>query len=389
MKSRMSTPFPRTVEALRIDRFRGSLLVLTLVTVLLAGWLAWFFLATITRYEVTAAARLEIDQEATLVQAPVTARVETTNLVLGRQVRAGEILVELDSNAERLQVQEERRRLAGLSPQIASLRDQIANVNQSSTREQRATRTAVEQAAARFQEADAAARQAEANASRLALLRAEKLASERDFEQARFDAERQRHAADGLRLEAERLDSEQRTRESDRGAQSLNLQGQTEKMESDGSTILATIRRLEYEVERRSIRAPASGTLGDVAVLRPGAVVQAGEKLGAIVPSGTLRAVAQFPPSAALGRIRVGQRARMRLDGFPWAQYGSIPATVSRVAGEVRDGQVRVELAITPTAAFRVPLQHGLPGSVEIEVERLTPAGLLLRTAGRLLAAPQ
>jgi membrane fusion protein (multidrug efflux system) len=385
----MSTPFPRTVESLRIDRFRGSLLVLTLVTVLLAGWLAWFFLATITRYEVTAAARLEIDQEATLVQAPVTARVETTNLVLGRQVRAGEILVELDSNSERLQVQEERRRLAGLSPQIASLRDQIANVNQSSTREQRATRTAVEQAAARFQEADAAARQAEANASRLALLRAEKLASERDYEQARFDAERQRHAADGLRLEAERLDSEQRTRESDRGVESLNLQGQTEKMESDGSTILATIQRLEYEVERRSIRAPVSGTLGDVAVLRPGAVVQAGEKLGAIVPSGKLRAVAQFPPSAALGRIRVGQRARMRLDGFPWAQYGSIPATVSRVAGEVRDGQVRVELGITPTAAFRVPLQHGLPGSVEIEVERLTPAALLLRTAGRLLAAPQ
>ena len=385
----MSTPFPRTVEALRIDRFRGSLLVLTLVTALLAGWLAWFFLAAITRYEVTSTARLEIDQEATLVQSPVTARVETTNLVLGRQVRAGEILVELDSNAERLQVQEERRRLAGLSPQIASLRDQIANVNQSSTREQRATRTAVEQAAARFQEADAAARQAEANASRLALLRAEKLASERDYEQAKFDAERQRHAADGLRLEAERLDREQRTRESDRGVESLNLQGQTEKMESDSSTILATIQRLEYEVERRSIRAPVSGTLGDVAVLRPGAVVQSGEKLGAIVPSGKLRAVAQFPPSAALGRIRVGQRARMRLDGFPWAQYGSIPATVSRVAGEVRDGQVRVELGIAPTAAFRVPLQHGLPGSVEVEVERLTPAALLLRTAGRLLAVPQ
>jgi membrane fusion protein (multidrug efflux system) len=385
----MSTPFPRTVEALRIDRFRGSLLVLTLVTVLLACWLAWFFLAAITRYEVTSTARLEIDQEATLVQSPVTARVETTNLVLGRQVRAGEILVELDSNSERLQVQEERRRLAGLSPQIASLRDQIANVNQSSTREQRATRTAVEQAAARFQEADAAARQAEANTSRLALLRAEKLASERDYEQAKFEAERQRHAADGLRLEAERLDGEQRTRESDRSVESLNLQGQTAKMESDSSTILATIQRLEYEVERRSIRAPVSGTLGDVAVLRPGAVVQAGEKLGAIVPSGKLRAVAQFPPSAALGRIRVGQRARMRLDGFPWAQYGSIPATVSRVAGEVRDGQVRVELGITPTAAFRVPLQHGLPGSVEVEVERLTPAALLLRTAGRLLAAPQ
>jgi membrane fusion protein (multidrug efflux system) len=118
-------------------------------------------------------------------------------------------------------------------------------------------------------------------------------------------------------------------------------------------------------------------------------VVQEGEKLGAIVPLGRLRAVAQFPPSAALGRIRLGQRARVRLDGFPWAQYGSIPATVSRVAGEVRDGQVRVELSIAPAAASRVPLQHGLPGSVEVEVERLTPAALVLRTAGRLLAAPR
>jgi hypothetical protein len=30
-----------------------------------------------------------------------------------------------------------------------------------------------------------------------------------------------------------------------------------------------------------------------------------------------------------------------------------------------------------------------LPGSVEVEVERLTPAALVLRTAGRLLAAPR
>ena len=385
----MSTSFPRTIEALRIDRFRGSLLVLLLVAMLLACWLAWFFLAAITRYEVTATARLEIDQEAYLVQSPVTARVQTTNLVLGRQVKAGDILVELDSNPERLQVQEERRRLAGLGPQIESLHTQTADVDRSRTREQQATHTAVDEAAARFHEADTLARQAEADASRSALLHAEHLTSERDFEQGKFEAERRRHAADGLSLDADRLNREQGTRESDRGVQTTNLQGQIEKMQSDRTTILATIQRLEYEVERRSIRAPVSGMIGEVATLRPGAVVQEGEKLGAIVPLGRLRAVAQFPPSAALGRIRLGQRARVRLDGFPWAQYGSIPATVSRVAGEVRDGQVRVELSIAPAAASRVPLQHGLPGSVEVEVERLTPAALVLRTAGRLLAAPR
>jgi len=33
-------------------------------------------------------------------------------------------------------------------------------------------------------------------------------------------------------------------------------------------------------------------------------------------------------------------------------------------------------------------LQHGLPGSAEVEVERLTPAKIVLRAAGQMLTAP-
>ena len=114
-----------------------------------------------------------------------------------------------------------------------------------------------------------------------------------------------------------------------------------------------------------------------------------GEKLGAIVPDGKLAVIAQFPPPAALGRVRSGQAARLRLQGFPWMQYGSVNATVTRVAGEVRDNSVRVELAVAGPSPGAIPLQHGLPGSVEVEVERVTPAELLLRSAGRMLASPR
>jgi membrane fusion protein (multidrug efflux system) len=79
----------------------------------------------------------------------------------------------------------------------------------------------------------------------------------------------------------------------------------------------------------------------------------------------------------------------MRLDGYPWTQYGSIEAAVSHVAGEVRDGTVRVELAVSPSVAVSAPLQHGLPGSLEVEVERVSPAALVMRTAGRGVAAPR
>jgi membrane fusion protein (multidrug efflux system) len=107
--------------------------------------------------------------------------------------------------------------------------------------------------------------------------------------------------------------------------------------------------------------------------------------LGAIIPAGTLKVVAQFDPAAALGRVHEGQRARVRLDGFPWAQFGTVNATVATVANEVRDGTVRVDLTLL--AGPPVPLQHGLPGKVEVEIEKISPAALLLRVAGQSLTS--
>ena len=63
-------------------------------------------------------------------------------------------------------------------------------------------------------------------------------------------------------------------------------------------------------------------------------------------------------------------------------------ATITNVASEIRDGSIRVELALDAHSDSRIPLQHGLPGSVEVEIETLSPANLVLRTAGSLLAGP-
>jgi membrane fusion protein (multidrug efflux system) len=135
--------------------------------------------------------------------------------------------------------------------------------------------------------------------------------------------------------------------------------------------------------------APVAGRLGEVAVLRVGAFVDEGDTLGAVVPRGSLRIVAEFLPPAALGRIRPGQPAWMRLAGFPWTQYGALRATVQRVGHEVREGRVRVELTVDAGSGAAVPLQHGLPGSVEVQTEMVTAATLALRTAGRLIDRPE
>ena len=386
----MATPFSRTLRALKVDRFRGSLLALACVMVLLGGWLAWFFLAKVGRYEVTDAARLEVDQEAHPVQSPVLARVVSSNLVLGQEVKAGDVLVELDANAERLQVAEQRTQLGALESQVGSLKTQVVQLEQARTREQQTAQVAIEQAAAKYQEADALARSADHESHRLEKLAAEGLVPRREYDIGKMEAERLRHAADSLQLEPDRIQRDLRTRESDRRAQLENLQSQIRKLEGDRTTVAASVERLSYEVERRVIRAPISGRVGEIAAtLRTGAVVNEGDRMCAILPPGRLRVIAEFAPPAAFGRIRPGQPARLRLEGFPWAQYGSIAATVSMVASEIRDNRVRVELSIAGTPAFAVPLQHGLPGAVEVEVERVSPAALTLRTAGQLITRPR
>jgi membrane fusion protein (multidrug efflux system) len=100
------------------------------------------------------------------------------------------------------------------------------------------------------------------------------------------------------------------------------------------------------------------------------------------VPDGDVRVVALFPPSVALGRVRPGQAARVRLAAFPWTQYGSALAHVTTVAGELQDGQIRVELALERKDVSGLPFQHGLPAEVNIEIDRASPATLVLRSIG-------
>lgn len=234
-----------------------------------------------------------------------------------------------------------------------------------------ATGVASEQAYAQYREGEALAEFAEQEAERLARLQAQGLISERDFLQGKTEAQRRRAAAQSLQLSVRRLEPEQKTRERDRETRLNRVQSEIVPLEKQLATAAASINRIKYDIERRSIRAPIAG------------------KLGAVVPHGKLRIVAEYTPPAALGRIQPGQPARLRLHGFPWTQYGSVRGTVVDVVSEICDGRVRVELKVDSDPTSAIPLQHGLPGSVEVEVERISPATLVLRTAGRWVASPR
>jgi membrane fusion protein (multidrug efflux system) len=383
----MSTTFSRSLRSLDLDSFRHSNLALLTVMAFILAWLGWLFLARITLYETSDTARLEVESAVHPVAVQFGGRVVKTHLELGKEVKAGDILVELDTEEHRLHLEEQRSQLAGLQNQLVALRNEVSAQERAYQQEQAAAPTALQEANARQLEAETAANLAEKEAERMQELFKRGLISEVEFRRAEANATRSRAAAEALRLTASRLQSEQKTKASDQQAQLERLNREVALLEGQIATTEKSIEREQLEIQEQDIRAPVSGRIGEISELRAGAVVRPGDKLATIVPTGEFRIVANFIPGTALGRVASEQPARMRLDAYPWTQFGTLPAKVANVANEPTAGKIRIELAVQPRKNSAIVLQHGLTGSVEVEVDRVSPASMVLRSVVKLLNA--
>jgi membrane fusion protein (multidrug efflux system) len=381
----MPAAFSHTLRSLDADRPRVSVAALLLSLGALLGWSAWAVQGRLTVYAVTDKARIEVQQRAFGVDAPIAGRVARADLVIGREVQAGDVIVEIDSELEKRQLEQLRARVASIGPQIEALQREVTAQTQVLGNQERATLAALDENAARVQEAALAADLADRQAKRAALLVEQGLMSAADGESAQAAAEQKRSELAALQKGLGRVEREQRTRGSENLVRTEQLRRELAGLEGDRTTALADVRVLEQTIERSLVRAPVSGRVGEAAIVNAGTYVKPGDRLLSVIPPGELRAVADYVPADALGRIQPGQQARLRLEGFPWMQYGVVPATVTGVGSELRDGRVRVELAIHPDPSSSIPLQHGLPGTAEIDVERVAPIRLVLRTIGARL----
>ncbi|WP_437592972.1 HlyD family secretion protein [Sorangium sp. So ce1000] len=376
-------PFSRSLRSLHADDARPQIAGILLAASLAAAGVAWLFLARVTRYETSEAARLEAAQAAHRVEAPASGKVAAVKLALGAEVQAGELLVELDDGALRLEMEEKRARLATATAQAAPLRSEIASREQALRDTQEEGLSEVGEAKARARGAAAVATYQETEAQRVARLREGGVLSASDAGRLAADAQAKRAAAEAEALGARRADASQRGRGSVLRAEIARLGREAAALDGEALALRSAIDALAAAIERRRIRAPVAGTVGEIAAIAPGSVVREGDLVAAIVPRGELRVVAQVAP-AAVGRLRPGQPGRVRLDAFPWTEYGAVRATVASVSTEAQNGLLRVELRVHPDGAETIPLQHGLAGTVIIEVERVSPATLILRAAGQL-----
>jgi len=380
----MPVPFAGTTRALRADRGRGALALQLAGAAAVAAWAGWMATARLTLHEASAAARVEADRAVHPVDAASGGRVvEAPGLRLDAAVRAGDVLVVLDAGAERIELERERGHLASLGGERAALVARLDDEARVRARTGDAVAASAGEAAARLREAESASRFADAQARRAVSLHAAGSISDEELGRARTAAEQAASQVDALRSGGAAGTARGRQAAAEAEARIDALRGELAALDAEASRGAAAVRRWELEIARKTIRAPVAGRLARVEPVRPGQVLAPGARVAEVVPPGSLRIVAELP-TASTGRVRTGQAARLRLDAFTPTRYGTVVARVARVGAEPRGGRVRVECDVVRVPAG-IPLQHGLAGTLEIDVGAATPAALLAGAADRAL----
>ena len=112
------------------------------------------------------------------------------------------------------------------------------------------------------------------------------------------------------------------------------VQAQLLKMEQESLREISDLERQLVEVEdtlsKEILSAPVDGLVFGLVPSSPGYATSAGETLVNVVPGGVLEAKI-FVTNRDVGFLKKGMNAQVRVDAFPYTQFGSLPGTLKSV----------------------------------------------------------
>ena len=376
--------------------------IVVVLLLVAAGFAAWFFFLrqpAAPQNVISVSGRIEGDDAA--VAAKTAGRIRQIHVREGDQVKAGQVIAVLDDeqvNARVTQAQaavaQAEARLQHSRQQIAVLQAQLAESRISVNQARLDAEGRVRQAQAQVAAAEATLAQAQADygqarydKEKFTALARQGDVSEREGKQFTTAAEAQEAVVMAAKKQVEAAHGALTTAKAYldnpaiRASQALAIEQQIRQADADVLSAEAEVGRLkaqwqEAEANRSDLNviAPFDGTVITRAA-EPGEVVAAGTAIVKIVNLETIY-LRGFVPEGEIGRVRLGQPARVYLDSNPGQ---AIEAVVSRIDPEAsftpentyfRDDRVKqvvgVKLQIVKAQGFAKP---GMPADGEVLVE--------------------
>ena len=291
---------PAALEILEtpLSPIRGSIIVT--ICALAAIALVWSYYGQVDIIA-TAQGKIQPVGRTKTIQPIATGKVARVAVENGRHVRAGEILLSLDAWAAAPPPPPPRGRLLGTIAAEQALVDTL--------KERVDMRTTLEASKAE-------SRAKVIDALELMQTQAATLASERG-QIGEIDA--------GL----DRIQRDVDKAYVGFAAETAQKLAEVERLMDENAEKLAKARIKTAEM---TLRSPIDGTVSGLAVTSLGQVVTVGEQVMQIVPEDATLEIECYLPNGDIGFVRQDQKAVVKIESFPFTDYGTIDATVERVA---------------------------------------------------------
>ena len=191
----------------------------------------------------------------------------------------------------------------------------------------------------------------------------------------------------------------------DRKAEWVNAQRNLDQLRSDFARVSSELDQQEHEITRRlaeidsnraasqeklgyhEIKAPMDGVIFDLSKKSPGTVVTPKDKLFDIIPGEDLVAEV-FLTNKDIGFIHEGLPTVVRLDTFPFREFGEIKGTLSYLAADALPpneefkyprfpAKIHLERQFLSHNGEKFPLKSGMAVTVNIQVRSRTLLSIL------------
>jgi HlyD family secretion protein len=382
------------------------------ICVLVGSAIAW---AALSRVDEVATATGQVIPSAQVqpMRALASGLLRDIKVTEGKQVRKGEVLVQLDptisqaeverleklarlnrSDLARLEAERKGSTQVGtelqnqlLASRLQEFRDRRAAAEAEATRQQSLITTAqvqkarlesdlvyantklqgletlkLEGAIPRFDYLDAQ--------NRVAALQKEIAAQEQAIRQAE-------QAYQAAQKNAQRLASERRS----------EILTQIDKQHQELTDLEGKLSQAREQRNQNTIRAAVNGTVYNVQVMKAGASVQPGQELLSIVPDGEELVLDTKVSNQDIGFVRSGMRAKVKLATFPYQEFGMIEGTVVSISPNSiseKDGnlvfptRIKLQKHSVRVKGQDIKLTPGMSASAEIVTRQKTILSFLL-----------
>jgi hemolysin D len=159
---------------------------------------------------------------------------------------------------------------------------------------------------------------------------------------------------------------------------------------SENKTLLATA---QSKLGDKYLKAPINGIILTLNLKNAGEVVQAAQTIAEIAPEGVPLVLAAELPNREAGFIKQGLTAQVKIDAFPYQDYGVITGKVSQISADAKPhkelGEIyQIEIVLNSNSsnpdARVMSLKPGQTATAEIIIRRRRIADVLLEPIKKL-----